>query len=130
MPAPACASAEVLDSSMTITGSGISAPTVSATKVAVQGARRRGSHLDDHGGRLRALVVVTGQRFWVPRLCGCSGGAGKVGRSQWASCGGMVVLAAPLGCAPRGAEPRGTGTEVAGWLCRARPLWVPVRGIW
>ena len=43
-PAPVCTSPEVVDSSMTITGSGISAATVSATEVAVQGARQRGCY--------------------------------------------------------------------------------------
>jgi len=39
-----CASPEVFDSSMTITGSTFSAPTVSATEVAVQGTRRQGCY--------------------------------------------------------------------------------------
>jgi hypothetical protein len=39
---------EVFDSSMTTTGSGISAPTVSATDGAVKGTRRQGSHLIVH----------------------------------------------------------------------------------
>jgi hypothetical protein len=43
-PAPVCTSPEVVDSSMTITGSGISAATVSATEVAVQGTRRQGCY--------------------------------------------------------------------------------------
>ncbi len=95
-------------------GSTISAPTVSATEVAVQGARWRGSHLDDHGGRLRALVVVSGQRFLgsrAVRLWGCweslaVGVGGRVGPR-----GGMVALAAPLGC--RAGPSRGDGGD---WL--------------
>jgi hypothetical protein len=42
-PALACASPQVF-ASMTITGSGISAPTVSATDGAVKGTHRQGSH--------------------------------------------------------------------------------------
>jgi hypothetical protein len=66
-----------------------------------------GVGLDDHGGQPSALVVVTGQRFWVSGLCACSR-AGKVGQSQRAVCGaarGHGALAPRLGCAPRGAEP-------------------------
>ena len=54
-----------------------------------------GVGLDDHRGRLSALVVVSGQRFWVSGLCAC-GGAEKVWRSKWAARGGMVALAPPL----------------------------------
>ena len=39
-PAPACAGPQLLDSSRTITGSGISDPTVSGTDGAVTGTRR------------------------------------------------------------------------------------------
>ena len=82
--------------------------------------------LDDHGGQLRALVVVTGQRFWVAGLRAC-GGAGKAWRSQRAVCGaarGRGGVGRGWGARGAGPDP---GTEVTGWLCTARPLRVPVR---
>ena len=81
--------------------------------------------LDDHGRQLSAIVVVTGQRFWVPGLRACSG-AGKVERSQWAACGTWAWWRWPRRSGARRAGPN-QGTEVTGRLCTPRPLRVPVR---
>ena len=84
-----------------------------------------GVGLDGHGGQLSALVVVTGQRFWVAGLRAC-GGVGKVGRSPWAACGARGLGGVGRGSGARRAGPN-PGTEVTGWLCTARPLRVPAR---